>query len=151
MIGGMTCASCAARIEKRLNKLDGVTATVNYATEQAKVARRRRASTVDDLVAQVEAAGYTARAARPAVDERAGRDRPTADVDETRPLRDRLIVSALLSVPVVVLAMIPALQFDVLAVAVADARRAGRRRGARGRSTGPPGSTCATPPPRWTR
>ena len=64
VIGGMTCASCAARIEKRLNRLDGVTATVNYATEQAKV-HAPEAVSVDELVAQVEAAGYTARPARP--------------------------------------------------------------------------------------
>ncbi|MET7305328.1 heavy metal-associated domain-containing protein, partial [Embleya sp. NPDC005575] len=58
-IGGMTCASCAMRIEKRLNKLDGVTATVNYATEKAKVTYSADIAPTD-LVAQVEAAGYTA-------------------------------------------------------------------------------------------
>ena len=65
VIGGMTCASCAARIERRLNKLDGVTATVNYATEHAKV---EAPADVDlaELIAQVEAAGYSARDARPA-------------------------------------------------------------------------------------
>jgi Cu+-exporting ATPase len=64
-IEGMTCASCAARIEKRLNKLDGVTATVNYATEKAKVAHSGDVTT-DDLVAAVEKAGYGARLPQPA-------------------------------------------------------------------------------------
>ena len=133
----MTCASCAARIERRLNKLDGVTATVNYATEQAKVAAPAGVD-VADLIAQVEAAGYTARA-RPAGDRRRPPPRRGGRRRRDAPLRDRLIVSAILSLPVVALAMVPALQFDVLAVAVADARRARRRRGAPGRSTGPRG------------
>ncbi|MFP5375697.1 MAG: heavy metal translocating P-type ATPase, partial [Acidimicrobiia bacterium] len=117
-IGGMTCASCAARIEKRLNKLDGVTATVNYATEQAKVAVPEGVS-VEDLIAQVEAAGYTARLPRPPVrpaggDEGAGPAAPgdEAGADETAPLRRRLLTSLALSVPVVAFAMVPALQFD---------------------------------------
>ena len=59
-IAGMTCASCAARVEKRLNELDGVTATVNFATEQARV-QAPSGVTVDELVAQVETTGYTAR------------------------------------------------------------------------------------------
>ncbi len=63
-IGGMTCASCAARIEKRLNKLDGVTATVNYATEKARVTYGGDVAP-DDLVAAVEKAGYTARLPEP--------------------------------------------------------------------------------------
>ena len=104
IIGGMTCASCANRIEKRLNRLDGVTATVNYATEKASV-RFAEGVTPDDLVAQVEKAGYTAALPEPAP-EPAG-----AGPDETRALRDRLLVSTLLTVPVVVLAMVPALQF----------------------------------------
>ncbi|MBA2387327.1 MAG: cation-translocating P-type ATPase, partial [Acidimicrobiia bacterium] len=111
LIGGMTCASCAARIEKRLNKLDGVTATVNYATEQAKIHAPDSVST-DDLVAQVESAGYTARPARtvgqPSGDEGSSPD----EVDETLPLRNRLITSAVLAVPVILMAMVPALQFD---------------------------------------
>ena len=113
MIGGMTCASCAARIEKRLNQLDGVTATVNYATEQAKVHAPDGVS-VDDLIAQVEAAGYTARPARPA-SQRAPTAADTGDGRRSTrpaPLRTRLITSAVLSVPVIVLAMVPALQFD---------------------------------------
>ncbi len=64
-IGGMTCTSCAARIERRLNKLDGVAATVNYATERAS-GRAPAGVAVGDLIAQVEAAGYSARDARPA-------------------------------------------------------------------------------------
>ncbi|HEU4840843.1 MAG TPA: cation transporter, partial [Ilumatobacteraceae bacterium] len=107
-IGGMTCASCAARIERRLNKLDGVTATVNYATEHARVDAPDGVG-VDVLIAQVEAAGYTARDARPTV---ADADPTPAAPDEVRALRDRLTVSALLAVPVIVLAMVPALQFE---------------------------------------
>ena len=112
VIGGMTCASCAARIEKRLNKLDGVTASVNYATEQARVAVVDDVST-DELIAQVEAAGYHARLPEPA---RAGPstapDGEPTEEDETAPMRARVLTSLLLTVPVVVLAMIPALQFD---------------------------------------
>ena len=118
VVGGMTCASCAARIEKRLNKLDGVTATVNYATEQAKVAAPEGVTT-EDLIAQVEAAGYTARLPRPparrapadAADAADGAE-PDADGDETAPLRQRLLASLVLTVPVLVLTMIPTLQFD---------------------------------------
>ncbi|OZD69542.1 copper-translocating P-type ATPase [Rhodococcus sp. 06-1059B-a] len=99
ILGGMTCASCANRIERKLNKLDGVTATVNYATEKARV--RSDGVPVEDLIGAVEAAGYTATL-------------PAADPDstpETDPLKQRLIVSAVLSVPVIAMAMIPALQF----------------------------------------
>lgn len=63
-IGGMTCASCAARIEKKLNRMDGVTATVNYATEKAKVTHAVGVS-VQDLIATVEKTGYTAREPAP--------------------------------------------------------------------------------------
>ncbi|WP_099039362.1 heavy metal translocating P-type ATPase [Mycobacterium neglectum] len=107
-IGGMTCASCANRIERKLNKLDGVSATVNYATEKAKVSYD---DTVDTqaLVAAVEDAGYTAELPRAA-------DAPAAEADSdsddpTRALRQRLIVSLVLSVPVIAMAMVPALQF----------------------------------------
>jgi P-type Cu+ transporter len=105
-IGGMTCASCAARVERRLNKLDGVTATVNYATEKAKVAYPE-AMDPAELVAQVEAAGYRATLPRPATDAADAAD----ELDPTRPLRDRLLTSVALSVPVVAMAMAPALQF----------------------------------------
>jgi Cu+-exporting ATPase len=112
-IGGMTCASCAARIEKRLNKLDGVTASVNYATERAKVMVPPGTDT-DVLVAQVASIGYsatplTASAAAASAD--AGADSGD-EPDETRPLRDRLLASVILTIPVVALSMIPALQFD---------------------------------------
>ncbi len=107
-IGGMTCASCANRVERKLNKIPGATALVNYATEKAQVTADESVS-VADLVAAVEAAGYTARVpAPPAVDEE-----PAAPEDpETRSLRQRLLVSAALSVPVVALAMVPAWQFE---------------------------------------
>jgi Cu+-exporting ATPase len=100
-IGGMTCASCANRIERKLNKVDGVTATVNYATEKAKVSFPDSVAPAD-LVRVVEAAGYTAEL--PA-------DKPAEDKRETDPLRQRLIVSATLAVPVILLSMIPLLQF----------------------------------------
>ncbi|QHE72943.1 heavy metal translocating P-type ATPase [Rhodococcus sp. WAY2] len=107
-IGGMTCASCANRIEKKLNKLDGVTATVNYATEKARVNYVGAVST-EDLVATVEEAGYTAKVpAPPAADTAAG---PAAEPDPTAALRQRLLVSLVLSVPVIAMAMVPALQF----------------------------------------
>ncbi|MFH0518103.1 heavy metal translocating P-type ATPase [Streptomyces sp. M41] len=119
-IGGMTCASCAARIEKKLNRMDGVTATVNYATEKARVSHTGEVS-VQDLIATVEATGYTAREPAPPVPrsqdaggrdgghERGDRDDPG---DGLRPLRERLITAVTLAVPVVAMAMIPALQFE---------------------------------------
>jgi Cu+-exporting ATPase len=107
-ISGMTCASCVARVEKRLTRLDGVSAEVNLATEKASV-RYPDAVSVDDLVAAVEAAGYTATLApekhAPASDV------PDGPLPASDPLRTRLLVSALLSLPVVVLAMVPAWQF----------------------------------------
>ncbi|MFL6095684.1 MAG: heavy metal translocating P-type ATPase [Blastococcus sp.] len=102
VIGGMTCASCAARVEKKLNRLDGVTATVNYATEKARV-HFGEGVTTDDLIATVEKTGYTASLPRPAAEE---------TEDDVGQLRRRLLVSAVLTVPVVAIAMIPALQFD---------------------------------------
>ncbi|MFI7680239.1 heavy metal translocating P-type ATPase [Actinophytocola sp. NPDC049390] len=109
-IGGMTCASCANRIERKLNKLDGVTATVNYATEKAKVVFPDDVD-AGTLVAQVEAAGYTAELPRPPRREGAEGSEEESEEDPTRPLRQRLIVSTLLSVPVIAMAMIPAIQF----------------------------------------
>ncbi|MGW0911716.1 heavy metal translocating P-type ATPase [Streptomyces sp. NPDC002784] len=103
-IGGMTCASCAARIEKKLNRMDGVTATVNYATEKAKVSYGGDVS-VDDLIATVEATGYTARLPAPEPEKAPERD-------ELRPLRERLVTAVVLAVPVVAMAMVPALQFE---------------------------------------
>ncbi|MGW9592862.1 heavy metal translocating P-type ATPase [Streptomyces chartreusis] len=107
-IGGMTCASCAARIEKKLNRMDGVTATVNYATEKARVSYGGDVS-VPDLIATVEATGYTAREPAPPVPD-APED--TGGDDELRPLRQRLITAVTLAVPVVAMAMVPALQFE---------------------------------------
>ncbi len=104
-ITGMTCASCANRIERKLNKLEGVTASVNYATEKATVEYDPAAVAPDALVGAVEAAGY--HAVLP-TDEPDG----ATEVDETAPLRQRLILSAVLSLPVLLVSMIPALQFD---------------------------------------
>ena len=119
-IGGMTCASCAMRIEKRLNKVEGVTATVNYATEHAAVEVADPSIDPAALIGQVEALGYTA-VVRPPVGSVAtgathpgddGDDDGTTPSDPTRPLRDRLLVSAALSLPVLLLSMIRPLQFD---------------------------------------
>ncbi|MFD9960097.1 heavy metal translocating P-type ATPase [Amycolatopsis sp. NPDC058986] len=108
-ISGMTCASCAMRIEKKLNKLDGVTATVNYATEKAKVVYADGVQP-EQLVQQVEAAGYTATLPTPKSAEQSA-ESESAEDDPTRSLRQRLIGSAVLSVPVIAMAMVPALQF----------------------------------------
>ena len=112
-IGGMTCASCANRIEKKLNKLDGVSATVNYATEKAKV-------TVPEgydpalLIAEVEKTGYTAAMPQPRKRQAAAgaSDDEDAPDHELISLRQRLIGSIVLTVPVIAMAMIPALQFN---------------------------------------
>ncbi|WP_026820865.1 heavy metal translocating P-type ATPase [Arthrobacter castelli] len=112
-ISGMTCASCANRIEKRLNKLDGVTASVNYATEKAKVTFGADIGG-DDLVAEVEKAGYTANLPQPKNTEHGdgpGDDAAGQGPDELTVLRNRLVMSTVLSVPVIAMAMIPALQF----------------------------------------
>ncbi len=100
-IGGMTCAACASRIEKRLNRLDGVIASVNYATEKARV-RTAGDVSADALIAEIERTGYTAALPAP--------ERP-ADDAEFRRLRLRLIVSIVLAIPVIVLAMVPPTQF----------------------------------------
>ena len=99
-ITGMTCASCANRIERKLNKLDGVVATVNYATEKAKVTFPGTI-TPGDLVSTVEQAGYGATVGQ----------RADAHDEEVEALRRRLVACTVLSVPVVALAMVPALQF----------------------------------------
>ena len=96
-VGGMTCASCAARIEKRLNRIDGVHASVNFATEQAAITYPDSVTT-DDLVAAVEATGYTA-----SVDK--------ADTPAEPAYLPRLLASLALTIPVIALSMIPALQF----------------------------------------
>ncbi|WP_435887790.1 heavy metal translocating P-type ATPase [Streptomyces chartreusis] len=109
LIGGMTCASCAARVEKKLNRMDGVTATVNYATEKAKVSYPAGIE-VADLVAVVEKTGYTAE--EPAPPRPAPGQEQAPEDPELAAYRGRLAVSALLAVPVIALSMIPALQFD---------------------------------------
>ena len=120
-ITGMTCASCVARVEKRLTRLDGVSAEVNLATEKARVSYPDAVST-DQLVAAVASAGYTAtlapesrglrgahdEAERTGAPEGAGAEQGTGATS----LRTRLLISAILSLPVVVLAMVPAWQFD---------------------------------------
>ncbi|MDU6478302.1 MAG: cation transporter, partial [Corynebacterium kroppenstedtii] len=125
----MTCASCANRVERKLNKLDGVQATVNLATEKAKVTAPPTV-TADDLIQTVEKAGYTAALDQPATPAHESTDDSTADDDraprsgaagsaqsespierETANFRQRLIVSAWLAIPVIAMAMIPALQF----------------------------------------
>ncbi|WP_037671053.1 heavy metal translocating P-type ATPase [Streptomyces flaveolus] len=111
LIGGMTCASCAARVEKKLNRMDGVSATVNFATEKAKVTFADGVQ-VADLIATVEKTGYTAEEPpppRPAPE--TGPETPAPDA-VLGALRHRLLVCALLASPVVLLSMIPALQFD---------------------------------------
>ena len=107
-IAGMTCASCANRIERRLNKLDGVSASVNYATEKASVDFDSALVSTDELVGAVEAAGY--QAVLPAAGPEP--DAASAEADETAPLRRRLAISTALTIPVLALSMIPALQFD---------------------------------------
>jgi Cu+-exporting ATPase len=114
-IGGMTCASCAMRIEKKLNKLDGVTATVNYATEKAQVQVAEGVDT-ETLIAEVAKAGYTAALPRPARTDQEGsgegleeQERPDTELTT---LRQRVIGSVTLAVPVIAMAMIPALQFE---------------------------------------
>ncbi|MEV5318017.1 heavy metal translocating P-type ATPase [Streptomyces sp. NPDC052687] len=115
LIGGMTCAACAARVEKKLNRMDGVTATVNFATEKAKVTYPA-GTEVADLIATVERTGYTAKESPPPAPAPATEDirpeDPAAADPHPAALRRRLVVSAVLAVPVVLLAMIPALQFD---------------------------------------
>ncbi|MEI4273330.1 heavy metal translocating P-type ATPase [Klenkia sp. LSe6-5] len=111
-ITGMTCASCANRIERKLNKVDGVQASVNYATEAATVRYDPAAVDPDTLLAAVAAAGYTATLPGPASDEPTpdGAERP--EPAEDRDLRQRLLVSTALALPVLVLSMVPPLQFD---------------------------------------
>ncbi|MFI0903704.1 heavy metal translocating P-type ATPase [Streptomyces sioyaensis] len=123
-IGGMTCASCAARIEKKLNRMEGVTATVNYATERAKVILAQGSGVATaDLIATVEKTGYTAALPRPPAATPSAAPRPDgadgaddraeddAGADPLAPLRQRLLISLALSVPVVLMAMVPPLQF----------------------------------------
>ena len=101
-IEGMTCASCAARIEKKLNRLDGVSASVNYATEKASVEYDPAQVEPEALVAAVEQVGYAARLPS---------EEPEAAAPTGDPLLRRLVVAAVLTAPVLALGMIPALQF----------------------------------------
>lgn len=112
-VGGMTCASCANRVERKLNKLPGVTASVNYATEKALISMPR-GTDVATLISAVESAGYTA--VEPAPPKATGLvDANDGDASARDPelaaLKQRLIISAILATPVVVLSMIPAIQF----------------------------------------
>ncbi len=108
-IGGMTCASCAMRIEKKLNKIEGVTASVNYATEKAQVSAPAGVDPAA-LIAEVEKTGYTASLPRTDQADTSGED-ADGDDPELTALRHRLIGAIVLSVPVIAMAMIPALQF----------------------------------------
>ncbi|SCD86435.1 Cu+-exporting ATPase [Streptomyces sp. TverLS-915] len=116
-VGGMTCAACAARIEKKLNRMEGVSASVNYATEKAKVSYPEGVG-IDDLVATVVKTGYTAEPILPPEPEPGPEPEPDAAPPEPptdsrlADLRHRLLVSVVLALPVVVLAMVPPLQFD---------------------------------------
>ncbi len=101
-VTGMTCAACASRIERKLNKVEGASATVNYATEKARVTIDDDSIDVDDLIATIEATGYGAHL--PSLDD--------GGPDRLAYLRKRLIVAVALGVPVLLLSMIPALQFD---------------------------------------
>ena len=113
-ITGMTCASCAARVEKKLNRMEGVEASVNYATEKA-TARTYNGTDAADLIAVVEKIGYGARVPEP-------RKNPEGDSTpvesekerELTALRQRLLISAALSIPVILVAMIPALQLSLI-------------------------------------
>ena len=151
-VGGMTCASCAARIEKKLNRMDGVAASVNFATEKARVLL---ASGVDvtDVVATVEATGYTAALPRAAAAASA-EGTPGQEVDAQARVADgwrrRLLVSAAFTVPVVVMGW----SRPCSSGAGSGPRCCWPPRssaGAGGRFTGPRGRTHGTPQRRWTR
>jgi len=106
-VKGMSCASCASRIERRLNRMDGVTATVNYATERCAVVYDPRLAAPGAIVEEIEHAGYHAELPRP------GHEHDHATHDHSDPaLRRRLLLSAVLTVPVALLAMVPALHFS---------------------------------------
>ena len=108
-VHGMTCAACAARIEKKLNRIDGVEASVNYATEKAAVVFDGGRVTAQDVLDAVAAIGYSATEVR---SESLPAGTPATQRTDTDVLRDRLLISAALALPVLVLSMVPALQFD---------------------------------------
>jgi Cu+-exporting ATPase len=108
LVGGMTCAACVARVEKKLNRIDGVSATVNLATGLARIAHPPEVS-ADELICTVERAGYTAQLPTPPADETSDDD---GGDEERAEGRERLLITAALAVPVLVLSMVPALQFD---------------------------------------
>lgn len=108
-VTGMTCATCATRIEKKLNKLDGVNASVNYATEKASVEFDKSNVDMDTLVSTIEQAGYGVELPQPEQTQAAPVDGRSAEVHE---MRKRLAITSALSLPVLLLSMIPALQFD---------------------------------------
>ncbi len=107
-IEGMTCASCANRIERNLNELEGVSATVNFATESARVEYDSGTVAPEELLGAVESAGYGAALPAPET----GQGPKAAEPNATAPLRPRLLLSAALSLPVLLMSMIPPLQFD---------------------------------------
>ena len=109
-IVGMTCASCANRIERKLNKLDGVSASVNYATEQARVEFDERTVAPERLVEAIEAAGY--QADLPTAAGTPDKSTDAGEHDPSAPLRLRLILSGAVALPVLLVSMVPALQFD---------------------------------------
>jgi len=111
VVGGMTCTSCAARIEKKLNRMTGVEATVNYATEKASVFIPDGTS-VEEAIATIEATGYTAVLPRPVSPSPDGAGVPTEAEKEVESLRQRLVISAVLAAPVVALSMIAPFQFS---------------------------------------
>ncbi|MFI5975444.1 heavy metal translocating P-type ATPase [Streptomyces sp. NPDC051452] len=109
-VGGMTCAACVRRVERKLGKLEGVTATVNLATGRARVSHPPRISP-GELVVAVEKAGYTAALPEPPKQPETREGKDTGEAGEARQERDRLLITAVLAVPVLVLSMVPALQF----------------------------------------
>jgi Cu+-exporting ATPase len=111
-ISGMTCASCANRIERKLNKLDGVSASVNYATEKATVQYDTNAVEPEQLLGAVEAAGYEAKLPATGADPSSSEGAEDAERDALAPLRTRMLVSLPLALTAFVISMVPALQFD---------------------------------------
>ncbi|MEU0194300.1 heavy metal translocating P-type ATPase [Streptomyces afghaniensis] len=109
-VGGMTCAACVRRVEKKLAKLDGVTVTVNLATGRARVSHPAEILP-EELVATVEKAGYTAALPEPVEKRQRKDDQDDGETEDARQERDRLLITALLAVPVLVLSMVPAWQF----------------------------------------